>query len=212
MPLAAGGMLVGCNVLDSPTEFIQATPVRMASNGMSVIFKSPGESNNCPLQGGMVSFAAVSRGRDGTVAVRFSYQRSHTVTRNDVVTLATESGTLSISGHKQYSLVPPAASASWRSLQRLGTTPELLFNRAGADLSIMSRRQGGYFVEARDGRHRDVFTGMVRAADGKIYMWDSVFRSLLPSYSGKSEHDCGNWDTAAEATKALGRVEGSIPL
>lgn len=204
-------MLIACNVLDSPTEFTQATPVSVASNGMSVIFKSPGESNNCLVMGG-ITFSAVTPRRNGTVIARLSYQHSNTVPRNDILTLTTEAGTLSINGHKQYSLVPAQARASWRPLPGLGRTRERLRDTAGAEMWIMARRQGSYFVRSRDHRRRDLFSGVVAADSGKVYVWDAVFTPLVQSYSGKSEHDCGNWDTAREAAKALGRVEASIPM
>ncbi len=209
--LAFGAMLAGCNLLDSPTVFTQATPVRMASNGMSVIFKSPGESNNCPLRGGVVSFAAAPQRENGRVPVRFSYRHSNSVPRNDVLTLTTEVGTLSISGENEYSFVPAEVHASWRSLLRLKTMGEQLSDKAGAEMSIMPQHQGGYFVRVREGRRRDVFTGVLMPASGNVYARDAVFTSWVRSYSGESQHDCANWDTAVEATKALGRVEGSIP-
>lgn len=203
--------LAACYLLDSPTQLTQATPVRMAASGRSVIFKSPTESNNCVLIGGAVSFTAVPQPGGGADSLQFTYDLSTAVPRNDLVSLATEAGTLAISGRKAYSLTRLGAAQVMQPLQGLGASPRALVSRTGARLSIALLERDHYLVRAKDAAGNELFEGTLIPKAGIVYVRDAFFTSVVPTYAGDSQHNCGNWNNASDAAAALSRVERLVP-
>jgi len=196
---------------DSPTDFTQATPVRMAASGSSIIFKSPGESNNCPLRGGEVRFIATPSEAGVAIPLRFSYKLSSEVLRNDVVRLSTPTAALALTGLGEYRLTAPDADGPWRSLKTLASTGTNLHGNDRSELSVALASRGHYLVRALDAKKVELFRGIMIPGDGKVYIRGAVLSPPVVSFSGHSQHDCGNWNSAAEADKALQRVEARIP-
>jgi hypothetical protein len=195
---------------DSPTNFTQTGPVRLAASGSSIIFKSPGESNNCPLRGGEVRFVATPR-IGVPVPLRLSYKLSTATPRNDVVSLVTPAGALTLTGLGEYRLTTKHNDAAWRPLTTLAPNGAKLQTNDRGELSIMSASSGHYLVRALDAKNAEVFRGIMIPGGGKIYIRSAVLSPQVASFLGHSEHDCGNWDSAAEADKALQRVEARTP-
>ncbi|MBD5653550.1 MAG: hypothetical protein IAI50_00015 [Candidatus Eremiobacteraeota bacterium] len=204
-------VLTGCGLIDGPTTFKLATPAAMAADGDAILFKAPTESDKCPLWSGSISFAAISEQGAKNASVSVSFLRSATKPRNDVMALTTEAGTLSIDGQQDFALTPGGARTVWHSLRSLSTTGERLRDKSGAELSLVRRSSGHFIVEATRAGDRDIFKGTVMPIDGKIYVRQAVFSSLVPSYSGTSQHDCGNWNSPSTAASSLRRMENHIP-
>lgn len=206
---ACAAALCACGLIDSPSRFSIATPVRLAANGGVVIFAAPTESDSCALNGGAVTLVAAVPA-SGAAPLRFAYRRGDERPREDVLTLETAAGRLELSATARYRFFAPGADAAWQTLKSLSSSGARRTGRAGATL-LLQPRNAGYFIQATDARHRTFFSGIVLPRDGYVYARQAVFTRLIASYSVESQHNCGNWDTAGTATAALRRVEDSVP-
>ena len=206
--------LSGCAYLqllqpDSPTEWTQAAPVRIAASDETVIFKSAGESYNCGL-GGDVAFASATIARKPTRDMRFSYTVASSKPRDDLVQFVRPDASLSVRGSGSYRLVTKNGPTAWQSLGKLKTLVAV-HGPAGTAISIARAPRNRYIVAVASRTGDNFFRGTVIPLAGVVYIRDAIIAARTPIFSGTAQHNCGNWDSADEATKALGRVEARIP-
>lgn len=209
--LAAVVACAGCGFFDSPSQFTQAAPVRVAASGRSIVFKSPTESNNCLLGVGAVVFTGVPAGSAGDTGIRLTYRRTDDRPRKDVLEVAIAGSTLSIDGFGNYRLAGTSGGGVWSDGSGLGGVPKRLVARDGSVLTLAALPDGHDAIRVRNAGDRDVFSGTAIPRDGIVYVRDAVLTNVVPRYAGHARHNCGNWDSADEAVAALGRVEAEIP-
>jgi hypothetical protein len=195
---------------DSPTTFEQAGPIRMATSERSVIFKSPTESNNCVLDGGSVTLTA-ARTRPLQTPLRIAYTHVPATVRNDVFGIDAGADGLAINGSGHYRFQPAASGSPWRSLRALSSRG--VEYRAGERLALSIRPAGDglYLITVGAKPGENVFRGTVLPTNGVVYVRDAIVSNGASSFTGSSEHDCGNWNSATEAAAALGRVQAHWP-
>jgi hypothetical protein len=198
---------------DHPTTFEQAGPISLATSEDSVIFKSPTKSNNCMLFGGTVTLTATIKRRPLRAPVIFSYTHVRGAVRNDILRIDMAAGGFAIDGRGRYRFDPAAAGSAWQSLEAL--PPGGVEHRMGfGDISSIYAVRNGQFrvaIVTAGSAERSIFRGTILPSNGVVYLRDAVMSDGASSFAGRSGHNCGEWDTAEDATAALGRVEAHWP-